>query len=685
MNRKDPYLNVRERIDEELDAIIEGGDSNRIDRLVEAAARNPTYPDLRYRLAHLYFLRGEPDAALAELDVATQINPDFIDALYLKANILSTKGRLEDALAVLRQIAANSEPNAETHYKAAVALGRLGRHAEAIEEAKKAVELNRGHQLAHAFLAEQYLCANEWESATTHYAAANRIRPHEDYCYLLALLNLKVGRTSAAEELLETALKLNPSHLNSCVRLAVLKSAEGDYERAYSLLRLAQEFYPKYPDLRYSLAKICLLLGRREEAYKLMQSALEINPRYAEVRREMGYLYSTRQMTSEAVDQLEQSLELDPDDEQTYLNLGFVYSNQGDHDRAIDVMEQAIKRFPDSWRLYHSLGIVHLQDKSFPKAKLSFLEAIKINPELESVQRSLRIVFQDESLLEDEKERLIRIYQAPNQKPELDHHLGLVYLDFHKEKAAASYFQRSLDAGYKRSLNAILLATVHANTQDYDSAVRVLEEAQTENLAETLRRLLLALFHANGGDHELAARFYQQVMTESPLLFHSVNRLCVCFREREELDDMLDDYLDYARFHERNGELFCRIAEIYANKGMLVEAKQHFHHATILDPNSARAHHAMGVLMMFRLDFTVAIDFFLRAVDREPDWPIPHLSLAMVYLSQSRHSLASVSLRRYVHLEGQTPWREAAAQWLERIKPPSGPVGKGRPTLAVST
>lgn len=684
MNRKDLFFNVRERIVEELDAIIEGGDTNRIDVIGDAVNENPGYPDLRYRLAHLLYLRGEYEAALKELDEAIAINPDFIDALYLKATIWSNQGKMDAALAIYEHLATNKEANAETLYRSAVVLGRLGRHQEAIEHATQAISLNRSHQLAHVLLAERYLFERQFDSAIEHYEAANRIRPHEDYCYILALLHLKNGRMAAGEEFLEAALKLKPNHLNSCVRLAVMKVVDGDYERAYSLLRLAQEFYPKYPDLRYSLAKVCLLLGRRDEAYELMQSALEINPRYAEVRREMGYLYSTKQMNSEAVDELRQSIEINPDDEQTYLNLGFIYSNQGEHERAIDVMEQAIKRFPDSWRLYHSLGIVHLQDKSFPKAKVSFLEAIKINPELESVQRSLRIVFQDESLLDDERERLIRTYHTHAQQPELEHHLGLVYLDFHKEKAAISYFQRSLAAGYRPEVNSILLGTVHANMQEFDTAIRILEEVETDDLAENVRRILLALFHANGGDHEIASRYYQQVMTEAPLLFHSINRLCVCFREREELDDMLDDYLDYARFHERSSDLFCRIGEIYANKGMLVEAKQHFHHATILDPSVSRTYHAMGVLMMLRLDFMLAIDYFLKAVDADPEWPFPHLSLSIIYLSQGRNTLAGVSLRRYVNLEVEPAWRELALGLLASTKLAVGPVDKPMPTLVRS-
>lgn len=660
MNVQGSSLSIRERIDEELRLLIEGADTGRLAELVAAVQGNPNYPDLRYRLARLYYIKGDYQASLAELEAATAINNDFSDALRLQAAVLAVVGRMTDALDVLQKLLDRHPDDAETYYRKAVILARLGRHGESLESAKAAVELQRGHELAHVLLGERYLIDQKWPLAIRHYESANRIRPHEDYCYFLALLHLQLGRNGRATEFLEQALKLKPNHLNSCVRLAILKLEEGNYERAYGLLRLAIQFYPRYPDLCYSLAKICLLMGRREEAYEMMRAALEINPRYAEVRREIGYLHSTRDMNREAVAEIKQSLEINPDDEQAYLSLGYLYGNQGDHTRAVDILEQALERFPDSWRLHHGMGIVQLQEKSFSKARLSFQNAIRINPELESVQRGLRIVFQDEALLEEERDRIERTFSRREDQPARDHHLGLIHLDFHKEKLALNHFQSSLESGYRPVLNSLLLATVQANRRDALSASRRVESVKGEGLVEDVRLALLALFQANAGTHEAASRHYQQLMSTSPLFFHALGGLVICFREREELDDMLDDYMDFARFRDRSARLFCRIAEINAQRGRLLEAKQHFYHATVLDPNDARPYHSMGILHLLRLDIHVAIDFFLKAVDRDATFALPHLGLALIYRSQARNSLANVSLKRYLKLEAKEEWREAA-------------------------
>lgn len=668
MKRSDIFFRVREAVEEELEEIIRSNDTNHISKLAQEVAAKPDYADLRHRLAHLYYMRGQLEDALREIEVALGINENFIEALHLKATILSDRGEFNAALAVLNHVIDKRPADVESHYRRAVLFGRLGRTEEAIASAQEAVRLNSGHEMAHLLLAEKYLFEHEWGPAIQHYAAANKIRPHEQYCYILGLLHLRLDQTDIAAAYLEQALELKPNHLNSCVRLAILKVAQGEYEAAHRRLYQAVGFYPRYPDLQFSLAKVCLLMGRRDEAYERMRAALQINPHYAEARREMGYLYSVRNQAREAVSELRESLNINPDDEQAYINLGFVYSNQGEHDQAVDILERAVRRFPDSWRLYHSLGIVHLQQRSFPQAKVSFLEAVKINPELEAIQHSLRVVFQDESLLEEEREHLVQSYRQPHQRPELDHLLGKTHLDFHKEKAAVDYFQRSFRAGYKPFLNGVLLATVYANMQNFDEAIRILEMISSDGLSEYVRCVLLALFRANAGDHDLAARQYQRLMTEAPLFFHSLNGLPVCFREREELDDILDDYLDYSRFHERRSPLFCRIGELNANKGMLSEARQHFHHATILDPGYARAYQAMGLLALLRLDFNIALEFFLRAVDKQPDWPLPHLNLALIYLQQSRHTLASVSLRRYINLEPVEAWRSLATDLLRRTK-----------------
>ena len=400
-------------------------------------------------------------------------------------------------------------------------------------------------------------------------------------------------------------------------------------------------------------------MGKRDDAYRLMTAAIELNPKYAEARREIVHLCDQDDL-QEAADHSLQSVMADPQDEQAVINLGYVYNRQGEQSRAIDVLEKAVDRFPDSWRILQTLGILQLQRRVFPKAKLAFEGATRINPDLVSVERSLRIVFQDESLLEVEREQILKEQKGPADKVLVDLKLGRLYLDFHRESQATQHFRQAYEVGYQRETAAALLATVYAHRGDFVTAIRWLESGTATGLGENVRRLLLGLFHANTSDHEVSTRYYQQVMTDSPLLFHALEGLAVCFREREELEDMLDDYLSYARSHEQGGPLLRRLGWAFANKGMLVESRRHFDHATIIDPSDARAFHSLGVLTLLRLDVRGALDQFRTATSCDPDWALPYLGMALCALELGERDHAMISLQRYHFLEPLAHWRDAA-------------------------
>jgi tetratricopeptide (TPR) repeat protein len=407
-------------------------------------------------------------------------------------------------------------------------------------------------------------------------------------------------------------------------------------------------------------------MGKRDDAYRLMTAAIELNPKYAEARREIVHLCDNDDL-QEAADHSLQSVMADPLDEQAVINLGYVYNRKGEQARAIEVLEKAVERFPDSWRILQTLGILQLQRRVFPKAKLAFEGATRINPDLVSVERSLRIVFQDESLLEGERDRILKEHVSADDRYLADLKLGRLYLDFHRESQAAQHFRQAFDADFQRPTASCLLATVHAHRSDFVTAIRWLEAGTTQGLGENVRRLLLGLFHANAGDHEISSRFYQQVMTDSPLLFHALDGLAVCFREREELEDMIDDYIAYARSNEQGGPLLRRLGWAFANKGMLVESRRHFDHATIIDPADSRAFHSLGILTLLRLDLDGALEQFRSATVCDPDWALPHLAMAMCYIERKERDNAIIALQRYIFLEPMPHWRDAADSLNKRL------------------
>lgn len=659
MQQKNLLIEERDDVEDELVALAGTGDARWTAKLMDKVEANPTWPDLRFQLARQYIVQGRFDEAMHELDSALAINPHFVSALRLKTRVLTDRGELRAALQVCRRLNSIDPNDAENFLAEATLHARLGDCSAAISAARNAISLDKSCVEAHVLISEQYLKLDDLRLARRHLETACETRKQNDLYYLLALVCLKEQDHPAAESALQQAIDLDPSNLNASVRLTMLKLAEGNYPEAYRVLTDAIIHHPRFPDLHYGLARICLLMGRNDEAYKLMTVALELNPEYAEVRRELGFLCNGSNI-NEAAHHAECSVDVNPFNEQAIINLGYIYSRQGDRDRAIEVLESAIDRSPDSWRFLKTLSILNLQQRSFPKAKLAFDAATQINPELGTIDRSLRIAFKDDSLFEEERASLVARYVTPAEQPTLNHQLGRLHVDFHRENQAVQYFRQSLDDGCLPELNSIALSILYGNRTDFVMAIRWIEDLKLTGFIENIRRLLLGLFHANSGEHETSTRFYQQVMNDSPLLFHSLNGLGVCFREREELEDMLDDYLDYSRYNEQNAPLYRRIGLAYANKGMLVEARWNFDRATILDPADGHAFHSLGLLAMLSIDHEEAIRCFKIATEREPDWALPQLSLALSYLELGDQFNAVLSLQRYIFLEQTVCWREIA-------------------------
>ncbi len=64
-----------------------------------------------------------------------------IDELYKESETLKRAGKYEEAIAVLDQVLAQDETHVLSHLALAVMLGKVGRHADAVKHAERAVEL----------------------------------------------------------------------------------------------------------------------------------------------------------------------------------------------------------------------------------------------------------------------------------------------------------------------------------------------------------------------------------------------------------------------------------------------------------------------------------------------------------------------------------------------------------------
>lgn len=179
---------------------------------------------------------------------------------------------------------------------------KLGRHAEAIDASKKAVNLRpSAESYFNIGLASYYL--KNYREAAENYRQAIRLDPYNaaDAHYALGLVYRDWGRPEDEIQAYKQAIKLKP-----------------DYVSAYERLGSRYLRSKKYP-----------------EAIETFKQLVALKPGDANVPNNMGEAYLEMNLITDAVASFKQAIQLKPDLGKAYYNLGKSFLSMGNRDAAV--------------------------------------------------------------------------------------------------------------------------------------------------------------------------------------------------------------------------------------------------------------------------------------------------------------------------------------------------------------
>jgi serine/threonine-protein kinase len=143
-------------------------------RLAETAGPLGDYARARVALAD-----GDVERAHALASVVLEVRPDLSPARVLLAEVLLLRGRAEDAIAQLDQVAAGPSADVEAVRLLGEALLALGHDEGAERQALRAVELDPEDGAAHLLLGRARLAAGEAMRAMACFDRARALRPRD--------------------------------------------------------------------------------------------------------------------------------------------------------------------------------------------------------------------------------------------------------------------------------------------------------------------------------------------------------------------------------------------------------------------------------------------------------------------------------------------------------------------------
>ncbi len=237
--------------------------------------------------------------------------------------------------------------------KEAGLFSRFRQPDDAIQVARRAVEVEPGDPDAHHFLARTLLEAHGGEpeavtEALSHLEAGLRLRSDDLLpLWYFATIFFRQNKTDAAVEQLRTLLAGHSARAESHYYLGLVAERQGRIPEAAAYYRDALKVDPNNAEAYHKLGLISIREGRLGEATSNFQKAVQLKPTFDMARCNLGVALDMQGKTAQAIEQFEAALRLKPNDATTHKYLAIALMKSGRIEQAIQHFRETIRYAPD--------------------------------------------------------------------------------------------------------------------------------------------------------------------------------------------------------------------------------------------------------------------------------------------------------------------------------------------------
>ena len=308
----------------------------------------------------------------------------------------------------------------ESHYQlavASVATGKVANLQTAILSLRRALELDPKHAGARLELAKLKALASDPrildDAEKSLKALLDDSAATPDALNVLAMTQLKLGKTGDAIQNLERALVLAPQDFSSTAMLVTARLAQRDVKGAEELLQKAVKESPNSADLILLLGRVYLVQGKLAEAEAQFKRAIEVSPKnqtglvlLGDVQLAQNHVQDAeqtyKQLTAlgdketknayalflfdqgrrdEAIRELERQARAEPTDRQTRTRLVAAYYAVNRIPDANKLLEAVLKKNPQDMEALTQQAELRIQTGEYNKAESDLNQVLRLSPE----------------------------------------------------------------------------------------------------------------------------------------------------------------------------------------------------------------------------------------------------------------------------------------------------------------
>jgi tetratricopeptide (TPR) repeat protein len=390
--------------------------------LVKAA---PKVAEGHWAVAQLAHAGNDDTLALTEARMASQLRPEWSDAVALEAALLQKSApqsaidklqtyllthphaqeiRLQYARALLeqkqfspsreefRKLAEENPETGEWTFAVAMISFQLQDYQDAQQQLERLLDKGTRNQDAVLYyLGQASEARQDTASAIAYYDRVDSGEYHFSAQLRAAYLVNKRGEMASAIERLHTIkAEDNQQRAQLTVTEARFLSNADRPAEAYALLQHGLEKLPNHPDLIYETAMAAEKTGKPDVTEKLLRKLIQMQPNDPQAYNALGFsLLERNERIPEAMSLVEKALQLAPDDAAIIDSVGWGYYRSGKLDKSIEMLRRAYAGNPDPEIAAH-LGEVLWVHGQRDEAKQIWQDSLKrhaSNTQLQAVIR----------------------------------------------------------------------------------------------------------------------------------------------------------------------------------------------------------------------------------------------------------------------------------------------------------
>lgn len=330
-------------------------------------------------------------------------DPDYFEAILLKSRLLLANSKIDEAIDLLSKAIWSKSDSDAANVLLAEAYVAKKDYRQADRYYKAALEINAGNYDAFAPVYNNYLQANQLETARQYLTRAMTAKPNHAYFMgKKAELDIMEGKWDDAKEMVRGLVLLARNKAVPMYLQGNILQGTGKYQEAIDIYERLLDEFPSHLNCMRNLVSSYEALKARDKAIAFFESQHKKFPDNIDIVGVLGDLYLTNKDYAKSVALLNQQIKSSPKSFQLYLALAKVEFFQNKNPAASEAAYQAgLKNVPDNSQLMMGLAGFYEMTNRKNEARKLYEDVLKTQEQTLPATNNLASLLIDSDVPED--------------------------------------------------------------------------------------------------------------------------------------------------------------------------------------------------------------------------------------------------------------------------------------------